>query len=266
MRARQRIFISMKILNELAYAEKLLEQGFSRYMYGGDLYILAKYYRYLGVDEKQIERNLISFCEKFEKSFDVNANYKNIEWNLKKSRKSKLRIPVDVPITINELNIIKNLNNYRYEKILFTLLVLAKYFRITNTSVKVNKKITEENDAYIIYNKFNFILKHSHTCKRKDENIKHYFVENNYIKYSQDGKGIIILFAKPRDGSDVVLTVTKIENIIDFYPVFCEYCGEIIENKSKMHSMHDECYKFHRNEKDKEKKRKWWNKNKTRPE
>ena len=116
----------MKILNELAHAEKLLKNGFSKFMSLVDLMVLAKYFRYLNKSNAEIEQELFKFCRTFAGEFSEIIFSDQIEKAIRYSKRYDLRIPVDVPITSKEVEAIKRLHNYRYEKIIFTMLVLGR--------------------------------------------------------------------------------------------------------------------------------------------
>lgn len=71
----------MIIINEFIYAENLLINGFSlpynkRFK---DIFTLAKYYKYLGLDMDSIQINLFEFLNKYDKEFDINTNNKDRE-------------------------------------------------------------------------------------------------------------------------------------------------------------------------------------------
>jgi hypothetical protein len=176
-----------------------------------------------------------------------------------KSKRNKLRIPVNILITKNEIEIIKGLKNYRYEKILFTMLVLAKYFKFTNTSVEKKKSHSENINKYFLNKKFNSILKYAHTSQKKNENIKHYLIENKLIEQTYNGKAFKILFTDMNDCSEEVICITDIDNLIDFYPPYCEDCGKILEKKYK-HNKCLSCYQEYRKNIIRDNKNNWnWN-------
>jgi hypothetical protein len=235
--------MTIKILNELSHAEYLLEHGFTRYMYGGDLFILAKYFRYLGMNECEVEDNLVKFCEKFEPSFEMDTGYKTIDWNLKKSKKYGLRVPVDVPITKEELEKIRNLNNYRYEKVLFTLLVLAKYSKLTDGFLG-DRRTDEDNSRFYYFNgRFNFILKNAHVSEKKNENIKNILVKSGFIEQTYNGKEYKILFTKVEDINKHEVLINNIDLLITFYPFYCQKCGKIIFKSNNRHKYCFDCWK-----------------------
>jgi hypothetical protein len=234
----------MKIFNELKEAEWMIKNGFRNGFNSFSIGIIARYFRYLNLEEKEIIEKVFDFCKKYSIYNEI-LDDPIIIRQINKSKKYKLRIPIDINITENELNKIKELHNYRYEKFLFTMLVLGKYEKNTNVS---DKEITNEN--YYVNQKKPTIYRLSHTSKKKNENIiyelgQKELIENvtNITKYKNSDNTYLIKFTNINDNSLIKIIVTDIENIINFYPPYCEQCGNSLEKKSKMHCLCDKCYK-----------------------
>lgn len=226
----------MKIFNELEYAEKLLQHGFTKSQTKGELIILAKYYRYTGVENfEELKNKIIEFCKKYNKEFVEYIYIDDIEYAIRRSEKNSLRIPQDIPITRNELERIRSLKNYRYEKVLFILLVLGKYFKITNTGKK-----STSSTYYIPSMPFNNIFRLAHVTQKKNENILYYLYKNEFIGNNYVTDSIFLKFTNVEDNSDVEFYVTNINDIIKFYPKYCLICGKKIEDNKKYHL---ECFK-----------------------
>lgn len=156
------------ILDELNYAERLLAHGFSRYMRMKDLIVLAKYFRYLGKNDLEVKGELLNFCNKFIDEFTESIYAEKIEKALIVSSKVGLRVCADVPVTERELQMIRKLKNYRYEKVLFTMLVLGKYYYLTNPGNK-NARV----NRYYVNLDPKEILRRSRTSLKRGENIFH---------------------------------------------------------------------------------------------
>jgi len=228
----------MKILNELAHAEKLLKNGFSKFMSLVDLMVLAKYFRYLNKSNAEIEQELFKFCRTFAGEFSEIIFSDQIEKAIRYSKRYDLRIPVDVPITSKEVEAIKRLHNYRYEKIIFTMLVLGKYFKLTNS-----KNHTKE---YYISESISTIYRLAHTSQKKDENIFHILYKSGFIDYILKTGSFILKFTNTDDDSPMEIVVTDISNITLFYPPYCKVCGEPLTKKSNSHSSCIKCQKEQR--------------------
>lgn len=228
----------MKILDELSYAEKLLKNGFTKPYFTGELIILAKYFRYIG--KTNLEEELISYCKKFIPEFIESIYICKILYAIKLSSKNSLRVPVFVPITKNELEKIKAIKNYRYEKVLFTMLALGKYFKLTNTGSK--------NKSNIYY--INFpncaIFRMAHTSQKKNENIMHFLYRNGFIDNDRVHDAYYLKFTDADDNSEIDYYITDINNVIQFFPPHCDICGEPLKKKGNRQSMCYECWKEHR--------------------
>lgn len=238
----------MNIFNELAYAEKLLINGFSKYMSPSDMTILAKYYKYLGFKEKEIEEKIFEFCEKFESTYNETLHTERILRSVKRAKDFDLRLPKDVPITKNEVLKIKEVGNYRYEKVLFTLLAIGKYYKITNT----NKKGSLSKNYYINCSQ-NEVLKLAHVIRKKDEGIFYELFRRGFIDENQKTSSIILKFTNTDDNSENEILIDDMDKIADFYPARCSICGEIIQKNSNRHVLCESCWK----EKNKEIQKKW---------
>lgn len=226
----------MIIFDEKKYAEKILEEGFSRFMSLKDLIILSKYFYYLDNSSAQIKKNLINFCKKY------NPEFNNIIWDWKldkaisSSKKYGLRFEQKVNINKEEIEFIKKLKNYKLEKILFVMIVVAKFFR------------RNENDLYINANIGDIFNLAKIRADRTEKNQMIYKLNTSgYIKATLVGTFKIELEDKDKKDDNYII-VDDFDNIINFYPVTCVSCGIAIINKSKRHDFCDNCYKDFRKE------------------
>jgi hypothetical protein len=221
----------MKTLNELDYAKKLITSGFSRYMLFSDLMILAKYYRYIGVEEGLIWKELVNFCMIHELEFNENIHMNKIENAVKFTKKQTITVPMDIPITHDEIMSIRGLNNYRYEKVLFTMLFLGKVFTSKNSSCYyVNFGPTE-------------ILRMAHTTKKKNEYLFGELTEMGLIRRTKSDKdGYALIFSTREDTSPIEFIITNSENFLSFYPPYCKVCHKSIEKKSNRQMMCEDCF------------------------
>jgi len=238
----------VNIFNELAYAEKLLINGFSKYMSPSDITILAKYYKRLEFKENEIEKKVFEFCEKFEPTYNEILHTERILRAIKRAKSFDLRLPQNVPITKNEILKIKEVGNYRYEKVLFTLLAVGKYYKITNT----NKKKSISKDYYVNCSQ-NEILKLAHVIRKKDEGIFYELFRRGFIGENQKTSSIILKFTNIDDNSENEILIDDMDKIADFYPARCSTCGKIIQKNSNRHTLCENCWK----EKNKEIQKKW---------
>lgn len=226
------------VFDEFKYAETIIKKGLTRFMSGKDIRILIKYFRHIGIEEDLLYKKIVEFLNKFEPDF-VEAIYQEFIYKLiRTSRGSELRFFQSVPFRKNEFNKIRKLNNYRLEKLLFTMLVLAKYFFIT----KQNKE--EHNEKYNNYSltiKESSLLRMAKISKRKNENLIYLLIENKFIFRTDNGN--FILFFEKDDDSEVLFYIEDINKIYEYYKPHCEICGIEIEKRNNRHSMCSDCWK-----------------------
>lgn len=234
----------IKIFDELEYALNLLKNGFSSH-YGIDIMILVKYYKYIGYRNNEVKKEVISFCKKFDPNFNLFLFESKID-NIIKKTNGNLRIPIDIPVTEKEVEKIKELKNFRYEKILFTMLVFAKYNKLTNNSPKGN--LTEK---YFYNGKLSHLFRIAHSSQKKNENIGYVFYQNGYISDIRKKDTFIINFTDMADNSPVKILVNDIKNTYKFWKSYCVECGEYMEKRSNSHILCKKCYKNRKKEQNK---------------
>ena len=217
------------------YAEEIIEA--KSYPKLKDLIILAKYYRYKGYNQSEIKTALISFCK--ERESDWNAIRKN--WKIKiaveESEKYNLRIPSKTPITKAELDAIEKVKDYDKEKILFVLLVLAKFLKYNNTKIKISKK-PRQIGLYYVNEDLIKIFQHARikSVKKYRNKLSHELYDSGYI----DGtvyNGIVVKYVQ--EDSPTSLFVSDYENIVLAYQRYkgeniagCS-CGRLFIKKTK---------------------------------
>lgn len=230
------------IFDELNWAKEVLENKISFYMSRKELEILAKYFKFLGQEDNEIKNNLISFCDGCGLEYDKKIIEKRLVLAVKSTKDFLLRIPININITKAEIKSIKSIKNHKYQKILFSMLVVEKYIKYTNTKYDLRKNIIRNNEFFIDMN-FVDIFKISKT--RTNENDKRkilssmidlgLIIDNGYNKFK-------VLFIDEK--SPIEIVITDIDNLIDFYPFFCENCGEKIERTGKRQRYCQDCYRI----------------------
>ena len=222
------------IFDERKYAEKLMTHGFVRFMSQNDLNILAKYLKYIGKKPAQIKMDLEQFCLRHNPTFNpVISGYK-IKKAIAMSKKYELRLPIDVPVTKKELESIRTVENYRYEKILFVMLVIAKYFGL--------RKEHYEGKTFFVKEKFTHILALAKIHVSKMERYKMlYDLEQTSLITTTTSNSFVINFVDV-DG-EVEVVVDDMGNIASFYWQLCENCGTPYKKMSGNHRMCSKCWK-----------------------
>ena len=231
----------MIIFDEKKYAINLLNKTIQRdYIKWEDLLILAKYFRSLDKSEKQIRIELINFCINSNPNFNEVIFDKSISSAISKSEKQHLKLAH--PVTVNKIEIetIRSLQNYNYEKILFVMLVISRH-----------NKTSYNSNYYINYN-LATILPYAKVYVSKSERdyIKHYLYEQKMIeaippntRYFVNGRDNFKLLYSDDTSGSYVSVPDPIESVF-FYPVFCEICGKEIGKKyHQRHEMCEDCYR-----------------------
>lgn len=250
------------IFYEEEYAKNLLKNGFTSFMNFDDLSVLARYFKYIGKNKTQIKKSLIEFCEKWNPDFNEILARNKIENAVKVVDKYGIRFPMDVNITNSELEKIKSAGNYKKQKILFVMLVIAKYFKYNDTNLDKNRESKCSSRFFANENMTNILKMAKVNISKKERiDIQHELQESGFIT-SIGAKSFEIHIID--DNSDISIIVTDMNNIIDFYPykneIICENCGKIIE-KPKMRNICNQCYEKDLLERQRTSKRNWWKKN-----
>jgi len=227
----------MIIFNEYKFAQEMLRKGFSRLMSTQELIILARYLRYIGKNEDQIISDIFDFCAKHFDGFNPINNLSKIKRAIQTSNKYPLVIANPIPITQKEIDTIKNLKDYKSEKVLFLLLVSAKHQKLN---------VGSKNYCAYIKRTEMFTLAKVHTTKDEKNNIiNNLDQQTGLIDTQLFGKGVKASFLVTfidEDG-EALFYVDDFDNIIGFYPIYCEVCGIEIEKTGRNHKMCKKCWK-----------------------
>ena len=221
-------------MNEYTYAENLLNKQDLKACDLGNkpsstLNLLARYYREIGKNDDEIKELLSDFLNRCLKD-----KYKESKWidsifyQVIKSKKYNLKKVDNVIVTKSEIEIIQSVKGKSRQKVLFTLLVLAKYYNAvsdknknwTNLEYKkifklANVQLSIQNQALLINDLYNcgFVNVSKNVGK---PNIQVNFVNNE---------------------PDTVLTITRLKDLGKEYLMFCgedyircQKCGTLVKN------------------------------------
>ena len=134
------------IFYEKEHAEYILQNGVDK-LTQKDLNYLAKYFDFLGYSEREIETELIQFCKKNDENFNEIQSYTFYHRAMVYSRNNQLRFPTPINITVNEINEIEKIKDYKIQKFIFIMLVVAKFFKY-HPSRKVIKESKYDQFLY----------------------------------------------------------------------------------------------------------------------
>jgi hypothetical protein len=230
--------------DELEKAQDILKNGFesgvvSKY----EISILAKYYFSIGITRTKLKKELIEFCKTHSANFNEIVHRETIAYALRSAEKYNLKTCNDVIITVAEMDIIRNLP-YKYAKILFVMLVLAKHSK--ENKVYKKNKAQVESSKYYCYQTMREIVRIAKVGITNDgiKTMKHFLdAESGYISATEINTRTWEVCIINND-SDIEMIVDNINLLSEYLPIFCEKCKKTLpqEEKSKRHNMCQECY------------------------
>jgi hypothetical protein len=228
--------------DELVRAQDILKNGFQKgVLTRTELFILAKYYSSIGITGIKLKKELIKFCKDNSAGFNEIIHRQTIDDALKMSEKYNMRISENVIITKKEMNIIRSLP-MRYGKVLFIIIVTAKYCK-EHPSKKIENYKLDNNKDYSHY-KMRELVGMARLSMDESEILsmcKYFAVENNYIK-PIEGKDYIYEVFCLDDSDEAEVVVRDMNNIISYFPPYCERCGKIIEKTGKRQKFCKDCW------------------------
>jgi len=237
------------IFDEFDEAKKILKQGFkNNHINKYELCVLAKYWKYLKNNVKDIKQNLIEFCERNSTEFNIIIYNDLIKEVLRYTEKYDLKMKSPVIITESELKYIKQCPE-KYGKILFAMIILAKNSK-KNSVIK--KKYEGLDNGYYCFYSFREIARSIKTSFTNEE-LKHakYFLDGHsgFISATEKSSKIWRVCVVD-ENSDPAIVVDDLKHMINFFPVYCSKCGKrmSIFEKSKKHNLCQDCYKEQRRE------------------
>ena len=128
------------VLNEVKQAEHIIENGEVGNKPTSTLFLLGKYYRVKeNLDKEQTFNKLNEFMERNYKNYNSALWEDIVEDISKKANKYSLREIDSLCITQDELDKISEIDNLKYQKLLFTMLCYAKLYNC----------ISENNNGWI---------------------------------------------------------------------------------------------------------------------
>ena len=257
--------------NELEYVELVYNKGFqSKYIFT-ELRLLVLYFRdVLDMKPKEREYNLHEFCKKYIPYFKKENYYKTINKALKTglSKQQKLITISKIDIYKSELDYINSLGiNQEYKKVMFTFLVQLKLNKIIY-EYKYNK-IYDTLYFYggkIKYNNIKNISNIPKIMSLNDEVINK-LSDLKLVTILHRGKIILDYIENCIPEGEVVFEVTDYDNIglyLDYYNgikgiIKCSNCDKIIRTKNNRQKYCVDCWKEHRKEYEKNKKKEYRN-------
>lgn len=207
-----------------------------------DLSRMASYFRYeIGKSREQAKIDIIEFCKENNPNFNYVYAIRTIKNALKWSDKCKLRTSEDVIVTKSEMAaILESFDDYKYQKVLFWMLVVAKHFHKKDHYLK--HRPSERDEIY--YYNFGlaqaFRLAKVHVSKKKRFEMLYDLQQSGMIEATLSAS-FKILFVDEK--SDPEIVVDDLDDIISFFPYYCEKCGKKYEIQPySQNRLCDDCY------------------------
>jgi len=245
----------MPIFDELLYAENLLSHGFVKLMSSKDLEILAKFYFFKELNEEQVVKKLHAFCYIYNPEYNEIIFGNTIEKAIKKAKKTPLHIPHNVIITRGEIEKIKQIKNYRLEKILFIFLVCAKFGKQDSDKWWDKKRIPKNTRLYVNHPLSPILsLAKVHANRKEQGEIKNKLNNNGYIlsktKGHSQGSFEVLYADSNSENIDVFAEINSRDDFLDFYPPYliCLGCGKEIDKSSNSKKYCVDCWMHKRKE------------------
>lgn len=258
----------MIYFDELSATKEMEEsQSFKNGYTKTDLFMYTKYLKYKkaiesGIDyenitedqlrsyNQSIECELRAFCERACLDFNYTTKYQDIDFALEYSCKYKLKLPRPLPITQREWNSIMSVSNENYRKMLFVMLVDAKYYKYFSTSVENDKQIDDDTVFYVRMTRSE--IQKAAKVKYANQSEKDFFLGciNRKGLFDISDSKLCSWYIKFVDTSDkdIIEYVTDYDHLDLYFEKLsggrigkCEYCEKLFKQSKTKPS--DYCYK-----------------------
>lgn len=255
--------------DEKSFAEKMHDTQKFINSYGvTELTIYAKWIRYNKIKElekdyneltddeikkidNEVERILIEFSEKNYLGFNYVINYIDIDRALENSRNYKLRLPAPIPITQKEWDAILSVEHDNYRRVLFVMLVDAKYYRYNGTGI-CREYVVDENTVFYTQMTDNEILKASKAKfanKSEKRHVWNYLYKLNLADITNGRlKARYVNIVDINSTSKVIDYITDYDHLDLHYerllgvPIAkCKFCGALYKQNRQNNTLY--CYK-----------------------
>lgn len=243
------------LYNELNMAEDIYKRvGFSMGQYNfREALLVAKYMRHvLGYKDAKIKSNLISFCRKYDTSFNYYLHMSAIKSIIKKSKDSFINRD-EIVLFYSEIELIKQkIKNFNAQKLFLGMFLIAK----------------RNNNAFISVKHWKNIKK---ICKIRISNKKiyeliHFLYKSNMLepirKRFDYGHTLKINFSHP-DSTDIFLFIKTDQELYKVMSEYQKYCGgklgycEVCKTEFIKSSFRQKYCEVHKKEKELEKHRRY---------
>jgi hypothetical protein len=236
--------------DELEKAQDILKNGFeSGTITQYEIAVLAKYYFSIGIIGSKLKRELVEFCKKNSANFNEIIHRDTINYAINIAKKFNLRTCSSVEITTTEMDIIRELP-YKYAKVLFIMIALAKNYKQNKTLKKLKY---EDNEKYYCNQSMREIIRISKISMAENDikKMKHFLdAENGYISATElSVKSWEICIIDNNSPPEII--VENMNKLHDYLPKFCERCKKTLKQENKKKKYCVECALIVKKEQDK---------------
>lgn len=243
------------VLNEVKQAEYIIEKGEVGNKPTSTLFLLGKYYRVKeNLDKEQTFNKLNEFMENNYKNFNSALWEDIIEDISKKANKYSLREIDLIGITQQELDKISEIDNLKYQKLLFTMLCYAKLYNFIsennngwiNTDIKeifrvARVSVKHRNDKFLYLNDLERTGLISFSSKNDNLNIRVNFVNINgeYVLYIDDFRELGYEYLN-YIGNEKFIRCINCKRLVkkkskhDYSTKYCGTCSKKIESQNAL--------------------------------
>jgi|WetSurSiteA1Bulk_404760.scaffolds.fasta_scaffold00605_2 hypothetical protein len=222
------------------------------------MYLVAKFIRQTyDYGEIRLEREIIRFCKAQDKNFNPIIEADSIKKWVRSALRYDLRKIDSVLVSQKELDLIKDINNNKERKLLFSILVFSKALKKGN--VKKDKSNLKTSDNYYIhYNNFMDIIRLSRLNNVSETDLADilYKYKDYFTFYNAERELIRLDFTDKTPQK--IITIYDLNNIMDYFSIIfedhkpmalCENCGKEIKKNSNKQKYCKDCAKIIKKEK-----------------
>ena len=221
----------MIIFNELEYAEKLIDNSsIGNNVRQKDLNIIARYWKHMGLSEKEIRDKLIEFYEANDAHFNEVLYDQHLEYAVRASRGAPLRAGESVKISRQEMAKIREIESLEVQRVLFTMLAIAKVF-CRGKEFYYNGKIT---DVFRLAR-----LTGIRVAQRNS--ILHWLNTNGFIEANLYGGYKIPFGERDIAWNQTFVTIQNLDKIMDYFAYKCASCKKDVFKGFNKHMLCGEC-------------------------
>jgi len=245
------------IFYEDQYAESLLNgTKKSKRLTFFDLCMVAMYIRdVIGKSKEQTYNDLVAFCKENNPDFNEILGSRKLKAAVNKTDLYGVRKKRDIKVTKSEMETIRSaFSDYKYQKVMFAMLIVAKFFHNKDHYRAKNK--TTGGEKYYVNQSLNKIFKTAkvHVRKKDRYTILYDLQQAGYIEATLRGT-FEILFVD--EESPVEILITNLNDIESFFPYYCIVCGKKYDREPySKNQMCDSCYQEKRRRDERERMRK----------